>query len=105
MERSKTENRSAFAQAIKRRDGVVREMLGMGSDPVGHAEGDKRHKPQVVIWRVAGRRDRTNAGWADAVATGVQRRKPVPWLFLLSSIAKRNRLLSLSLWSRRQSRN
>jgi hypothetical protein len=102
MERSKTENRSAFAQAIERRDGVMREMLGMGSDPVGHAEGDKRHKPQVVIWRVAGRRDRTNAGWTDAVAAGVQRRQAVPWLGLLSSMAKRNRLLSLSLWSRRK---
>jgi hypothetical protein len=86
MERSKTENRSAFAQAIKRRDGAMREMLGMGSDPVGHAEADKHHKPQVVIWRVAGNRDRTSAGWADAVAIG----------------AKRNRLLSLGLWSRRK---
>jgi len=106
MERPKTESRSAFAQAIKRRNGVVRDMPGMGSDPVGHAEGDKRHKPQVVIWRVAGRRDRiTNAGWADSVAIDVQRRKAVPWLFLLSSIVRRYRLLSLSLWSRRQSRN
>jgi hypothetical protein len=82
----------------------MRDMLGMGSDPVGHAEGDKRHKPQVVIWRVASRRDRTNAGWADA-AIDVQRRRAVPWLFLLSSMVRRNRLLSLSLWPRRQSRN
>ena len=113
MERSKTENRSAFAQAIKRRDGAMREMLGMGSDPVGHAEGDNHHKPQVVIWRVAGDRDRTRAGWADTVATGVRRREGRPmrrnptsvsalWLFLLSSIARRNGLLSLSLWSRRK---
>jgi hypothetical protein len=79
MERSKTENRSAFAQAIKRRDGAMREMFGMESDPVG-SERDKRHKPQVVIWRIAGNRDRTGDGWADAVAIG----------------AKRNRLLSLS---------
>jgi hypothetical protein len=86
MERSKTENRSAFAQAMKRRDGVMREMLGMGSDPVDRAEGNKHHKPQVVIWRVAGCRDRTNAGWADAATVG----------------AKRHRLLSLSLWPRRK---
>jgi hypothetical protein len=97
MERSKTENRSAFAQAIKRRDGA---MLGMGSDPVGDAEGDKHHKPQVVIWRIARRRDRTSAGWTDAV--GVQRREAVPWLSLFSSIAKRNKLSALSLWSRRK---
>jgi hypothetical protein len=103
MERSKTENQSAFAQAIKRRDGVMREMLGMGSDPVGRAEGDKHHEPQVVIWRVAGDRNRTRAGWADAVAISARRRKAVPWLFVLSSIAKRNRLLSLRLWSRKQS--
>jgi hypothetical protein len=102
MERSKTENRSAFAQAIKRRDGAMREMLGMGSDLVGHAEGDEHHKPQVVIWRVAGRRNRASAGWADAAAIGAQGRKAVPWLFFLSSIAKRNRLLSPNLWSRRK---
>ena len=103
MERSKTENRSAFAQAIKRRDGVVREMLGMRSDPVGHAEGDKRHKPQVVIWRVAGRQDRTSAGWPDAV--GAQRRRQVSWLFSLSSFAKRNGISSLSLWSGKKARD
>jgi hypothetical protein len=40
MERSKTENRSAFEQAIERRDGAMRGMLGMGSDPVGHAEDE-----------------------------------------------------------------
>jgi hypothetical protein len=102
MERSRTENRSAFAQAIKRRDGAMRDMLGMGSDPVGHAQGDKHHEPQVGIWRVAGSGNRTRAGWADAVAISARRRKAVPWLFLLSSIAKRNGLLSLSLWSRRK---
>ena len=102
MERSKTENRSAFAQAIKRRDGVMREMLGMGSDPVGRAEGDKHREPQVGIWRVAGDRNRTRAGWADAVAIRARCRKPVPWLVLLSSMAKRNRLLSPSLWSRKK---
>jgi hypothetical protein len=102
MERSKTENRSAFAQAIKRRDGVMREMLGMGSDPVGRAEGDKHREPQVGIWRVAGDRNRTRAGWADAVAIRARCRKPVPWLVLLSSIATRNRLLSPSLWSRKK---
>jgi hypothetical protein len=101
MERSKTENRSAFAQAIKRRDGVMREMLGMGSDPVGHAEGDKHHRQ-----RVAGRRDRTSAGWVDTAATGVQHREGRPlrrnltavsgvWMFLLSSLARSNMLLSL----------
>jgi len=106
MERSKTENRSAFAQAIKRRDGAMRGMLGMGSDPVGHAEDDKHHKPQVVIWRVAGSRDRTSAGWADTAATGVQHREGRPlrrnptavsgvWMFLLSSLARSNMLLSL----------
>jgi hypothetical protein len=99
MERSQTENQSAFAQAIKRRDGV---MLGMGSDPVGHAGGDKHHEPEVVIWRVAGDRNRTRAGWADAVAISARRRKTVPWLFVLSSIVKRNRFLSLRLWSRKQ---
>jgi RNA polymerase sigma-70 factor (ECF subfamily) len=33
MERSNTENRSAFAEAIKRRDGAMRGMLGMGPEP------------------------------------------------------------------------
>jgi RNA polymerase sigma-70 factor, ECF subfamily len=33
MERSKTENRSAYAQAMKRRDGAMRGMLGMGQAP------------------------------------------------------------------------
>jgi hypothetical protein len=46
MERSKADDRSAYAQATKRRDGAMREMLGMGAEPVGHAEGDKPHKPQ-----------------------------------------------------------
>jgi len=100
MERSKTENRSAFAQAIERRDGAMREMLGMGSDSVGDAEGDKHHKPQVVIWRIARRRNRTSAGWTDA--GGVQRREGIPWLSLFSFVAKRHKLLSPSLWSRRK---
>jgi hypothetical protein len=96
MERSKIENRSAFAQAIKRRDGAMRGMLGMGSDPGGHAEDE----PQVGIWRIAGNRDRSRAGWADTVATGVQHRDDRPravarlWLFLLSSLARRSGLLS-----------
>jgi hypothetical protein len=92
MERSKTENRSAFAQAIKRRDGVMREMLGMGSDPVGHAEGDKHHKQ-----RVAGRRDRTSA--VQHREGRPLRRNPTAvsgvWMFLLSSLARSNMLLSL----------
>ena len=58
MELSKAENRSAFAQAIKRRDGAMREMFGMGSDPVGHAEDE----PQAGIWRIAGNRDRSGPG-------------------------------------------
>jgi hypothetical protein len=113
MELSKTENRSAFAQAIKRRDDAMRGMLGMGSDPAGDAERDKRHKPQVGIWRIAGNRDRSGAGWTDTVANSAQSREGRPmrrsptsvsalWLFLLSSIARRNGLLSLSLWSRRK---
>jgi hypothetical protein len=113
MERSKTENRSALAQAIKRRDGAMRDVLGMGSDPVGHAEDDKRHPPQVGIWRIAGNRDRSRAGWEDTVANGVQRREDRPlrrtptavsgvWLFLLSSVLRRNGLLSLHLWPRRK---
>ena len=101
MELFKTDNRSAFAQAIKRRDGAMRDMLGMGSDPVGYAERDKSHKPQVGIWRIAGNRDRSGAGWADTVAD-VQRRQAIPWLSLFSSIAKHNRHLSLSLWPRRK---
>lgn len=109
MEKFKADDRSAYAQSTKRRDGAMREMLGMGSDPVGHAEGDN-YKPQVGIWRIAGNRDRSGAGWTDTVATGVQqgrllRRNPTSvsalWLFLLSSLTRRNRLLSLSLWSRR----
>jgi hypothetical protein len=103
MERSKTENRSAFAQAIKRRDGAMREMLGMDSDPVGRVDGDKHDVPQAVIWRVAGRRDRSSAGWPEAV--GAQRRRQVPWLFLLSSFAKRNGISSLSLWSGKKARD
>jgi hypothetical protein len=107
MELSKTENRPAFAQAIRRRDGAVRDMLGMGSDPVG-AEDEQPHKLQVGIWRIAGR-DRSRAGWTD---TGVQRREGRPlrrtptavsgvWLFLLSSLARRNGLLSFRFKQRR----
>ena len=105
MELSKTENRSAFAQAIKRRDGAMRGMLGMGSDLVDHAED----QPQVGIWRIAGNRDRSSAGWTDTVAIGTQHREDRPrtptavsgvWLFLLSSVLRRNGLLSLHLRSR-----
>jgi len=103
MERSKTGNRSAIVQAIKRRDDVMRDIHGMGS--VG-TEVDKRHKPQVGIWRVAGNSDRSRAGWTDTV--GDQRREGGPmrriptaisgvWLFLLSSLARRNGVLSLRL--------
>ena len=74
MEPSKTGNRSAFVQARERRD-------------------------------------RSTAGWADTVATGAQRQEGRPmrrtptavsgvWLFLLSSVLRRNGLLSLHLWSR-----
>jgi hypothetical protein len=111
MELFKTDNRSAFAEAIKRRDGAMRGMLGMGSDLVGHAEDDKPHKPQVGIWRIAGNRDRSRAGWTNTGATSVDRREGRPmrraptavsgmWLFLLSSVLRRNGLLSLHLWSR-----
>jgi hypothetical protein len=108
MELSKTHNRSAFAQAIERRDGAMRDMLGMGWDPVGHAEAE----PQVGIWQIAGNRGRSRAGWADTVATGTKRREGRPlkrtptvvsgvWLFLLSSLARRNGLLSFRFRQRR----
>ena len=58
MESSKTDNRSAFVQAINRRDGAMRDMHGIGSDPVGHTQD----KPQVGIWKIAGNRDRPRAG-------------------------------------------
>jgi hypothetical protein len=107
MEPSKTGNRSAFAQARDRRDGAMRDMLGMGSDPVGHAQDE----PQVGIWRIAGNGDRSRAGWTDTV-TGDQRREGGPmrrtptavsgvWLFLLSSLAGRNGLLSFRSRQRR----
>ena len=99
MERAKTENRSAFAQAIKRREGAMREMLGMGSDPVRQVDADRRDMPLAVIWRIPGRGDRSRAGWSDTV--GAQRRRRVPWLFLLSSFARRNGLSSLGLRSRK----
>jgi hypothetical protein len=111
MELSKTENRSACAQAIERRDGAMRDMFGTGSDQVGHAQDEKPHKPQVGVWKIAGNRDRSRAGWADTVPTGVQRGEGRPmrraptavsgvWLFLLSSVLRRNGLLLLHLWSR-----
>ena len=109
MELFKTDNRSAIAQAIKRRDDALRGILGMGSDPVGTDDG-KRHQPQVGIWRIAGNRDRSSAGWTDTAA--VQRRDDRPmrrtptavsgvWLFLLSSLARRNGLLSFRFRQRR----
>jgi hypothetical protein len=90
----------------------MRDMLGMGSDPVDHAEDEQPHKLQVGIWRIAGNRDRSRAGWADTVATGVQRPEGRPlrrtptavsgvWLFLLSSLARRNGLLSFRFRQRR----
>jgi hypothetical protein len=99
MELSKTDNQSAFAQAINRRDGAMRDMLGMGSDPVGHAEIDEPPEPQVGIWRIAGNRDRS--GWTDTVANSAQSREGRPmrrnptsvsgvWLFLLSSLQLRS---------------
>jgi hypothetical protein len=102
MELFRTDNRSAFAQAIKRRDGAMREMFGMGSEPVGHAEDE----PQVGIWRIVGNReDRSGAGWTNTVPNSARsegrplRRTPTAvsgvWLFLLSSLARRNGLLSL----------
>ena len=108
MELSKTNNRSVFAEAIKRRDGAMRGMLGKGSDPVGHPQDE----PQVGIWRIAGNRDRSCAGWPDAAANSAQRRESPrmrrnptavsgAWLFLLSSLARRNGLLSFRFRQRR----
>jgi hypothetical protein len=108
MELSKTDNRSAFAKAIKRRDGAMREIFGMGSEPVGHAEDE----PQVGIWRIVGNReDRSGAGWTDTVPNGARsegrplRRNSTAvsgvWLFLLSSLARRNGLLSFRFRQRR----
>ena len=102
MENSSSENRSAFARAIERREGAMREMLGMGPQPVGHVEGDRHREPQVAIWRVGGDTNRPRAGWDDAGTSGSRRRQAVPWLLALSSIVKRNRVLSLRLWSRTQ---
>jgi hypothetical protein len=112
MELLKTDNRSAFVQAIKRRDGALRDILGMESDPVG-TEVDKRHKPQVGIWRIAGNGDRSRAGWADTAATAALRPEGRPmrrtptgvsgvWLLLFSSLARRNELLSLRFGARRK---
>ena len=106
MEPSKTGNRSAIAQAIKRHDDAMRDILEIGSNQVG-TEADKRQKPPPVgIWKIARDSDRSRAGWTDAV-TGDQRREGGPmrrtptavsgvWLFLLSSLARRNAFLSLS---------
>jgi hypothetical protein len=92
MEPFKTGNRSAIAQAIKRRDDATRDILGMGSDQVGTEVG-QRHKPPVGIWRIAGNGDCSRAGWADTVngdpsrEGGPMRRTPTAvsgvWLFLL----------------------
>ena len=107
MARSKTGNRSAIAQAIKRRDDAMRDNLGIGSDPVG-TEVDKRQTPPPVrIWRIAGNGDRSRAGWTDTTSPGAlcregrpMRRTPTAvsgvWLFLLSSLVRHNGLLSLS---------
>jgi hypothetical protein len=95
MARFDSENRSAFAQAIWRREGVMREMLGMGPSPAGPAEDDRHPEPRAVIWRIAGdRKHRAHAGWADPAAIGAERRKAVPWLLLLPS-----------LWSRKNKRD
>jgi hypothetical protein len=92
MARSDSENRSAFAQAIQRREGVVR---GMGRGPAGSAEDDRHAEPRAVIWRIAGdRKHRAHAGWPDPAAIGAKRRKAVPWLLSLSS-----------LWSRKTKRD
>ena len=110
MELSKTENQSAFAQAIKRRDDAMRDMLGIQSDPVRHAEDDE---PLFAIWRIAGNGDRSRAGWADTAATAALRPEGRPmrrtptgvsgvWLLLFSSLARRNELLSLRFGARRK---
>ncbi len=103
---ARSENRSDFAQAIRRRDGFMREMPAINSEPAGQAEGYRRQEPRAVIWRIAGDRNcRAHAGWADAAAIGPQRRKSVRWLFLLRSLGRPGRFLSLNLWSRRDSRD
>jgi hypothetical protein len=64
-----------------------------------------RTDTRSTIAQALERRDRSTAGWADTVATGVKRRpmrrNPTAvsgvWLFLLSSLARRNGLLSLRL--------
>jgi hypothetical protein len=93
MVRSESENRSAFAQAIRRRERVMREMFGMGARPAGPAEDDRRPEPRAVIWRIAGdRKRRAHAGWADPAAIGAERRKAGPWLFLLPNLwSRKNR--------------
>jgi hypothetical protein len=83
MELSKTENQSAFAQAIKRRDGAMRNLLGMGSGPVGAEDEQSHQRPECRPMR------RT-----PTAVSGV-------WLFLLSSLAGRNGLLSFRSRQRR----
>ena len=90
MARSVSENRSAFAQAIQRREGVMRETFGMGPRSAGPAEEDRHPEPRAVIWRIAGdRKRRAHAGWADPAAIGAERRKAVRWLLLLPSLWSR----------------
>jgi hypothetical protein len=58
MEKFKSRRSVSICASDERRDGAMREMLGMGSDPVGYAEDDKHHKPQESTstgeWPVAG---------------------------------------------------
>jgi hypothetical protein len=104
MERSRSGNRWAIVRAIERRDGVTREIPGMGPHAVGDVKGDRQREPQVVIWRVGGDRNRPRAGWTDAETIAARRRQAVPWLLWLCSIVKCNRFLSLRFWSRTQAR-
>jgi hypothetical protein len=46
MEKFKTDDRSVYAQATKRRDGAMREMLGMGPDSRSDPEADKHQEPK-----------------------------------------------------------
>ena len=80
----------------------MRDMLGTGSvDPA---------EPQVG--RIAGNRDHSRAGWTDTAVTDAKRRQDRParrtptavsgvWLFLLSSLARRNGPLSFRFRQRR----